>query len=322
MKLQLEYGNGVAVLPLAACEAASRADLSELRFLIALSTFSNGGVIPADEVRLKAGLDERQTEAALRFWQGAGVITCLDTESAAEPISAAAAADSIPAKHLQQEAAYTYTGEELEHLLNARDGSLRRLIGECQNLAGKLFNPMEVNRIVSLSDHLGLEDAHILMLFAYCKTLGKTSVHYVERTALNLYDEGIDTLEKLEEYIRRREEAASYESALRQIFGIGGRSLTSREKQFIKCWKEEWQMPVDVVRRAYEITVDKTDKLSMPYLNKILSNWHEAGIHTVEGVEEAVNAYRREKDEAKASGGSFNTDEFIELALKRSFAKP
>jgi len=40
-----------------------------------------------------------------------------------------------------------------------------------------------------------------------------------------------------------------------------------------------------MLRRAYDECVDHSGKLSIPYINTILENWHKAGIDTPEKLE-------------------------------------
>ena len=182
----------------------------------------------------------------------------------------------------------------------------------------KLFNPVEVNKIVALSDYLKLENEHILMLCAYCKNKGKGSVHYIEKTAFSLYNEGIDSLQKFEEYMKAEEHFAEMETKIRSLFGMGDRSMTASEKSHIRQWTGEWAQSFEMIEKAYEITVENTGKMSIKYLHKILSNWHEEGYRCLEEVEEALEKYKKGKEQS-AGVGSFDTDEFFEAALRRSY---
>ena len=98
-------------------------------------------------------------------------------------------------------------------------------------------------------------------------------------------------------------------------------------------------MPLDVITRAYEITIANIEKPRMSYINKILSGWYENGIRTIEAVDAAEAAYRekhaqisaqaqvqtgenRSADKNEKDAGqnaSYDINEFLELAMKRSF---
>lgn len=60
--------------------------------------------------------------------------------------------------------------------------------------------------MLGLADYLKLDFEHILMIFTFCKNKGKTSVHYIVKTAYTLYNEGIDNRAAFEEYVKKAEE--------------------------------------------------------------------------------------------------------------------
>ena len=114
---------------------------------------------------------------------------------------------------------------------------LRRLLKECQNLLGKVFNVAESNKLVALVDYLHLPEDYILLLCSYCKSKDKGSIAYVSTTAYELFYADIVTLQALEEYIAGRERQQDFENFLRHLLGIGGRKLTPREKRFFESWR-------------------------------------------------------------------------------------
>ena len=77
----------------------------------------------------------------------------------------------------------------------------------------------------------------------------------------------------------------------------------------------------EVMKLAYEVAVNSTGSPSMPYTNKVLSNWKEAGYTTAEQVKAAMEEYQQKKEnKGAAAQSSFGTDEFFEAALRRSLA--
>lgn len=317
-----------AALPAAVCGAAARATREELALLAVLAAMPALGIdyeTHIADLAAFAGVSEKKIEPILQFWRGAGVLTITEEPAAAPACETPPHSRPTPsepgARALLSSETHHYTGIELEALLCANDGSLRHLIDECQNMAGKIFTPTEVSKIVFLSDQLRLTSEHILLLFTYCIERGKTSVSYLEKTAVNLFNEGVDTAEAFEVYLKRREEIASYEGRIRGLFGIGERAWTPNEKKYLQTWRQEWTCTPELVERAYQMCIDARGSLSFPYINKILQNWHDSGICTVEAADAAHAAHKAKSAAPKnAPGGSFETEEFIELALKRSRA--
>ncbi len=319
MKLILNYGTDVFVLPRIAAENLGQADANDLKTLLLLASDPElRQNCDCGEIAKRIGCRRDKAEASLRFWNESGVIAqegcACKEETPAE--------DAKRGKKLPSDEIPVYTGEELEHLLDENTGSRRKMLDECQNIAGKVFNVLETNKVIALSEYLGLENEHILMLFAYCRARGKTSVHYIERTAYNLYNEGVDSLAKLEIYIKAKEVYESEEGKLRKLFGFGERALTPGEKTYIRRWTSEFCFEHEILEKAYEITVENTrdSKVSLAYMNRILDNWHTAGYKTPAEIDAALEAYKTGRENTGSNGkGSFDTDEFYALALKRSY---
>jgi DnaD/phage-associated family protein len=97
------------------------------------------------------------------------------------------------------------------------------------------------------------------------------------------------------------------------------RALTAKEKKCIGLWFGKFGFGEDVITKAYEMTIAGTNgDPSVPYANAILQRWFDEGLRTIEDIEKAA----AERAEAGGSDdGSFDTDDFFEAALKRSYNK-
>ena len=62
------------------------------------------------------------------------------------------------------------------------------------------------------------------------------------------------------------------------------------------------------------------NEASVPYANAILERWFSEGIKTLEDIEKAEEK-RVEENQSEPKDGSFDTDDFFEAALKRSYSK-
>jgi DnaD/phage-associated family protein len=180
-----------------------------------------------------------------------------------------------------------------------------------------MFNTAESEIIIGLLDYLALGPEYILFLCAYLGKKGRKSLRYIEKTAIALHDAGIVTYEQLELHLRKLDKADDAEKQLRDLFGIGQRALIKREREAFFRWISEWEMPVDVITRAYEITVNNTGDSSVPYTNAILEKWNAEGVKTTEQVDEMEAARKNVLSVTAAS--SFETEDFFDLALKRSY---
>ena len=313
--LKIEYGNSVFALPRETLAAAmSKAGGFEFKVLLILA--ANDALRADADAACEAVCRELDCtksaySKAIKFWVEAGVIAQSEGDAPkaeAEPKTKALMKSDMP----------TYTEAQTAEIID-KSKDLKGTIDACQEIMGKVFTSADVSAVVTMYDYLGLVDAgYIETLFAYCKTLGKTSARYAEKVAVSMADEGIDTTDALNEYIARRERLETDMQTLRTLIGAADRALTAKEKKLFECWLTEWGFDTEVITRAYEVTVDNIGKLKLDYMNKVLENWHRDGLTTLEAVNASLEAYAKNKAAAAKSGSGFETDEMFEAALRRS----
>ena len=213
-----------------------------------------------------------------------------------------------------------YSSDDIATVMERTQGS-SELLDSCQQTLGKVFNTTETAIIIGLVDYLSLTPDYILLLCSHAAHIDKKSVRYVERMALELFDRDIITYAALEEELSAIDQRASMEYFIRDLFAIGKRALIKKERDFIANWVDKYGYDRDMIRAAYEITIEKTKDPNMNYANAVIENWYAAGFKTVEEVEaaEAQRASNRQKD--VPSGTSFATDSFFEAALQRSYGE-
>lgn len=213
-----------------------------------------------------------------------------------------------------------YTSEQVTNYVNTH-AEVGELLVSCQQYMGKLFNIAEVEIVVGLLDYLHLDSNYILLLFSHCQKMEKKSLRYIEKLAIGLFDDGIMDYEELDAHLQAIEDTSKIEKQLRRLFGAGRRSLTAKEKDAFGRWAGKWKMPYELIEKAYEITVENTGGASLPYCNAVLEKWYQSGYTTLEQVTNAITQYRHDRDNAQDKKGSFETDDFFEAALRRSYGE-
>ncbi len=182
---------------------------------------------------------------------------------------------------------------------------------------GRPLTPTEQKSLIYLYDYIGISADVIAMITAYCLSIGKSSMNYIEKTAQGWAEEGISTHELAEARIARLQERHTAENKVRQCFGIQNRALSANEKKFIAKWTEDFQFGMDMIQLAYERTVDTIGKVSFPYTNSILQSWHEKHIHTPQQALEDISASpKTAAARIQKVSPSYNLDEFDAAALR------
>lgn len=332
MKIIPNYGKSAFIVPSSVIEKMAEADRDTLACLLYLLANPDFSVSTASS---SLGIDEADFIAALRFWEDAEVI---ETKSRGK--SKAKADDTKQNKKqttvkegtvkARRAASHlpSYTTEELAVFLE-KNASTAELIDTCENMIGKIFTTAETQIVIGLLDHLALSEDYIMLLFAHAVKIDKKNLRYIEKMAIDFVDRNITKYSELEAELASAEAVESSIHHVRRLFGIGARALTAKEKSMVRDWCVTWGFTDEMIAKAYEITANATGDASLSYANAILENWHNADLKTME----EIDAYSAEFDKKKKTGkyskkkgstatpfeSSFDTDDFFEAALRRSF---
>lgn len=311
-------------------EAFFNASPEELRVLALI--FLSDEPLSAEDLQTAARLESLgDAKDALAFWRGAGLIK---TAVAKKEVSLEKSEPPTPKKKpvRSADALPEYSGSEVASLIEK--GNLAAFIEACQQIYGKVLSSTDINILVGLREELHFDGDYICLLLKYYmkKDDGeKKPMRYIEKVAFSRYDEGILTYEQLEAYIEKDRLMHSREGALRKLFGIGDRALTSQEDEAFKRWCIEYNYDDTVIGLAYDRTVGTTGKASVVYTDKIITRWNTAGCKTAADVHALIEKEKTEKTEKKPSKSakeaekdemrSFEVEDFFAHALDRSYGK-
>lgn len=316
-ELLVNYGQGVIVIPEAVMGVVSSAKKNDIIVLLALLSDKDASTASVAE---KFAMSEEAVERAIAFWRGAGIIT-YGEEKKSEPVAETKEEKKTAKKGRRGDLGSLpeYSSNEIAEMVeNDRDVAL--MIDECERALGKIFRVGETAKILALRDYLGFSPEYISTLCEYCAGIGKTSVRYLETTAIALYDDGITDKAALEEHLRSVRAKHELETQIRSLFGMNmSRALTTKEKKFIDSWIGSFGYGIEVIKLAYEITVDKIQEPSLNYANAILESWNAKGLKTEDEVKAQIDAEAEAKGEP-AAGKSFDSTDFFEAALRRSYS--
>ena len=299
------------------------ATADELRILLALAAGVDGNTA---NLASECSVTAPRVTAALTYWKATGVITeksdtgATITEEFEEKITLGRIIDT-PSEQVAGE---------------IRDNDLAGLITECATMMNKAALSTEEIKIISaLYTQYALGEEYIITLAAYISERGRLTAVRLGTEAERLVKRGISSIDELEKYIETRQNESGAEWEFRHLIGIYNRTLSKKEQEFVKKWYHDMAYGEDMVGEAYDITVLNTGKLSLPYMDKLLSHWHEAGCKTLEDCTALIerekiakSAETGEKTPPKLPRtqkqtpryGDFDPVEAFERALSRSFS--
>ena len=221
------------------------------------------------QIARKLSIPESDVEEAVGYWVQNGIFSRQE-----EPRSAG--------KERQPRVVVTSqslsTAEIAERA--ARNPDIQFLFSAVESVMGTVLTSTQQRTLLFIHESYGLPADVILMAVEYCFSNGKTSFQYIQRMCGGWADQGINTHAQAEEALRALNLKKNGEREIVALLGLGGRPLTPEQRRFIENWRENFGYGPDMIRIAYERTLNSINKLSLPYMNSILKSWNEKGIRT------------------------------------------
>jgi len=168
----------------------------------------------------------------------------------------------------------------------AGDQKIRYLLNETQMKLGRNLKTNEASTLVWLYEDEGLDVSIILLIVQYAVSHGKANIRFIEQTAVDWVNKGIDSMTAAEielEMLAKQEQAWKTVSA---VFGLERRKPSAKESEYSHRWIFEWKISKELLTYAYDECVNKKSKFSFPYVAKIIESLHEKGISSPEELTE------------------------------------
>ena len=318
----IEYKINLSPLP--QNESFRDASKEELRILVALISRS-GRYESIEELAKIASTSNARASSAIVFWEEAGFIRRGRFDTGDNIIEEFISREDL------DEPIEERSVEIAEHI---RDKGLANLIDECARLLEKpALSSFETKKIVTLCTQYSLSDEFIITLAAYLMENKKLSITRLVTDAQRLVKNGIDCVEELEKYITNKKSETSDERELREIVGIKNRNLSGKEKEYAKKWFSTYGYSESIIGLAFDKATINTETASLPYMDKLLTRWHEEGCKTYEECYALLQSdsasiasqYKKKSDEVKqkkkttARYGDFDINDAFNKALSRSY---
>lgn len=206
------------------------------------------------------------------------------------------------------------------------------LFREAQAALGKTIGYDGQSVLIMLYDSYGLPVEVILMAVEYAVSQGKASFSNIARIGKKWSELEIDTLEGAMEYIEEHNVVNEVWHKLRLLTDITNKRPTQKQFGYLTAWIKEYGYDANMIFYAYEECVDRTGKMSMPYMDKIITAWHKNGVKTPLDVEEerkrwkesrAKASTKKEKDKPdhEKREASYDIDRFLKKSVDLVYDK-
>ena len=246
---------------------------------------SRGG---ADDERLRAGLGwpRERFDRALGTLAGQGLIAMPGREGAGRPSAPPAAPPPERGRERPE-----YTRADMARALEGAE--FAALTGAVEEKLGKKLTTPDLSVLLGLYDELGLPPDVIFLLVGFCaertaRQYGpgrRPTMRQIEREGYAWARLGLMTQESAAQYIKKYQRGREALPRLMGLLRLGDRQPAPSEEKYLLAWND-MGFEDAAIELAYDKTILKCKELKWPYMNKILTSWHQKGLHTLREVEE------------------------------------
>lgn len=323
------------------------ASVLQLKVLLYMLRHSDKN-LTGEDIAQALSLDKADAEDAMIFWQERGLLIKGDEE--AKPMLHLEATTDITITKAPEYPAET---EEVPvkkvadiPLSRPSHEQIAKRIQECKEFAG-LFAEAQAalgktigydgqSVLIMMHDSYGLPFEVILMAVEYSVTQNKTGFSSIAKIGKLWSELGIDTLEGAMEYIEEHNVVNDVWNKLRSLTDITNRTPTSKQRGYLVAWVKEYGYDEHIIYYAYEESIDRTGKMSMPYMDKIIRNWYERGVKTPMDIQREKAKWQEERDKKTPQKNnskqkvpallrdepSYDVDAFMKKAIGLKYKKP
>ncbi len=160
-----------------------------------------------------------------------------------------------------------------------------------------VMSPSWYNDIDLWFKKYGFDEQVMIALFRYCFNRSALHRNYIMAVADAWHKSNIKTWTDLDMYYEKQEKLNIIKKSISKKLGLN-RLLTQYEEAYIEKWIVDFGFSLDVIELALKRTTSKSNP-SFDYIDKILCDWNDRTLKTVNDVQNFLEQMKIKKVEIK-----------------------
>lgn len=259
-------------------------------YLYILFLSKHGKDIKLNDLSKKLSLPLSIIQDALKFWEDNSVITKKNTGYIMNNIQEIEL-------HKLYKPKLSLSASDAENL--AQNQSRAKAIENINNCFFQgIMSPSWYNDIDLWFKKYSFDEQVMIALFRYCFERSALHRNYIQTVADSWHKNHIQTWTDLDLYYQRQEKVNKIKKSISKKLGLN-RSLTQYEDAYIEKWITDFGFNLDIIELALKRTTSKTNP-SFDYLDKIISDWNDRNLKTVNDVQSFLIEMKNKNKSIKA----------------------
>lgn len=311
------------------------ASVVQLKTLLYMLRHNTDSTLSCEKIAQALSLEPDDVKDSMIFWSERGILLRDGAEARLpEKSEAVPAPKAIETPKIEKRVAEIPISRPTLEQISVRCKECEEisvLFQEAQSALGKTIGYDGQSVLIMLYDSYGLPVEVILMAIEYALSQKKTSYSNIARIGKRWSEMEIDTLEAAMEYIEEHNVVDEVWKKLRSMTGITNRNPTEKQRKHLTLWVKTYGYDADIIHCAYEESIDRTGKMSFPYMDKIISTWHEKKVKNLSDIERERLRWTEKQqkrfasdktaDSRKPADASYDIDEYMKKAMELNYVK-
>ena len=250
-------------------------------FMVFLSKYDKE--IKLNDLSKKLNIPFSTIQAALIFWEEAGVITkklngyVINNLQEIELHKSYVPNLSLSKEKIESNERSQYRAKAIESI-------------NAQYFQG-VMSPSWYSSIDLWFNKYGFDEQVMVALFDYCFNKSALNKNYVQAVAEGWASHKIKSYNDLEKYSQKHESMVKLKKAIAKKLGRYT-PLTQFEDAYIEKWVLDYNYPLEIINIALKKTTSKSNP-NFDYLDKIISDWHDRNLKTAEEIEQFMAEFKQ-----------------------------
>ena len=194
-----------------------------------------------------------------------------------------------------EEVVREYTAEDVSEIMKS-DRNFSSVVQQAELVFGRTLSTTDLRQLCGIYNHMGIPADVMFVLLCYCGKMSdrRLTMNYVSKVASSWLELGISSAEQAEQYM---ENAVARKKRMGEILSILGyrEKVTPGIAGHISSWIEAGRSDSEI-EQAYDITLERTGKLSWAYLSKVLEGFSSEKRERDEEIPELPSFVKKKKE--------------------------
>jgi DnaD/phage-associated family protein len=207
-----------------------------------------------------------------------------------------------------------FSYSEIEHYEQEKEG-LFDLAKQIARTIGVYYENLSMVVETYIADWLkkGYDHETLILVANYCFRKNIRTLEGMDATIKKFYSRGLVSSEGITEYLHQK---LALDKQIAEILNACGlhRKVITNDRENFALWTNTWGFSNELILYAASLSVGKLNPVS--YLHKILSNWHEQNIKTLEDAKKTTTV---EQKQPKTLAPTFQTRSYSSEEMNALF---